>query len=49
MGCSATEVADAMYNDLDIILDQISRIPQLHATCHAPCTMLCGVPTLTGC
>ena len=40
---------DGVYNDFDIILDQISPIPQLHATCYAPCAMLCGVPTLIGC
>ena len=35
--------------NFDIIWDQTPRVSQLHASCHAPCTMLYFVPMLIGC
>ena len=37
------------YGNFDIILDQISRVSQLHPTPHAPCSMLYLVPMLVVC
>ena len=38
-----------LYGDFDIILDHLSRIPQLHITLHTPHTVFYLVPRLTSC